>query len=117
MSHDQPLKAFHDNECECYGMTDIKAGYGGFFGIGIMVAVLKHIGITDCARKMLKMSVRTTVGWVKHHFSIQAGDAICVSSLNYLQSHFFFFTSAAMTKSIWSSGGGSPGVLGSFGYM
>ncbi len=49
MSHDQPLKAFHDNECECYGMTDIKAG--GFFGIGIMGAVLKHIGITKKKKK------------------------------------------------------------------
>lgn len=45
----------------------------GFFGIGIMVAVLKHTVTTDCASKMLKMSVRTTVGWVKHPFSIPQG--------------------------------------------
>ncbi len=51
MSHDQPLKAFHDNECECYGMTDIKAG--GFFGIGIMGAVLKHIGIKKPKKKTI----------------------------------------------------------------
>ncbi len=90
--HDQPLKAFHDNECECYGMTDIKAGYGGFFGIGIMVAVLKHIGITDCARKMLKMSVRTTVGWVKHHFSIRQGMQSVSVALTIYRVIFFYFS-------------------------
>lgn len=87
----------------------------GFFGIGIMVAVLKHTVTTDCASKMLKMSVRTTAGWVKHPFSIRQGmRSVSVALTIY---RVLFFTSAAVTESIWSSGGGSPGVLGSFGYM
>lgn len=84
-----------------------------FFCIGIMVAVLKHVGTTDCANKLLKMSVRTTVSWVKHPFSMRQGMRFGSLALTLYRVPF---TSAVGTESIWSSGGCSPGVPGSSGY-
>ena len=44
-----------------------------FFGTGMMVVVLKHVGTTAVLREMLKMSVRTSASWSAHSLSTLPG--------------------------------------------
>lgn len=55
--HDKPLKALHDDGCECNGMP-LRQDTGDFFGTGTMEAAFKHVGAIALPREMLKMLVK-----------------------------------------------------------
>ena len=45
-----------------------------FLGSGNIVVCLKHVGITDSIRDMLKMSVKTPASWLTHARSTRPGN-------------------------------------------
>ena len=45
-----------------------------FLGTGTMVVCLKHVGITDLIRDMLKMTVKTPASWSAHARSTHPGN-------------------------------------------
>jgi hypothetical protein len=45
-----------------------------FLGTGSMVVCLKHVGVTDWVREMLKLSVKTLAIWSAHAPSTRPGN-------------------------------------------
>lgn len=45
--HDKPLKALHNDGCECNGLVVIEARHCGLLRHGTMVMALRHVG-TNC---------------------------------------------------------------------
>lgn len=59
---DHPFRALHHRAT---GQWSLRQVCWGFFGSGTIMFCLKYMGITDCAREGLNMSVNTGSSWCK----------------------------------------------------
>ncbi len=66
MVFDQLLKTLAEDGCQSKSFKNVVLAV---FGIGTMVAVLKHEGTTDRERERLNISVKTLTSWCVHALS------------------------------------------------
>ncbi len=82
---------------------------GDFFGTGMIVVDLRHVGMTAWLSEVLKISVRTSVSCSAQSFSTRPGMLSGSAALHGLILDRVFLTSAGDRQSAWSLG-----VVGSF---
>ena len=80
-----------------------------FLGTGTMVVCLKHLGITDSIRDMLKMSVKTPASWSAHAWITRHGNPSGPAALCMLTCLKVLLTSA--TESVITQSSGTAGAL------
>ena len=84
----------------------MKQAGDGFFGTGMMVAVLKHDGTVACLREMLKMSVKTSFSSSAQSYSTLPWRLSGPAAFRALMVMSVLFTLAADRHRGWSCGGG-----------
>ena len=102
-------KHFMATDVSAMGLSSFRQVAFVSLGTGTMVVCLKHVGITESIRDMLKMSVKTPASWSAHARSTRPGNPSGPAALCMLTCLKVLLTSA--TESVITQLSGTADAL------